>query len=67
MFNVGPGDTKMRIANTAFIAPNSRRTVRKRGMGMQLMAVPVDSKEIEARKAMKKMLKDVVSVTNSTE
>jgi hypothetical protein len=55
MFTIGPGDRKFRFQNTAFIAPNRRRTVRKRVQGMQIRIVPVNIAEIERRKTQKKM------------
>ncbi len=61
MFNVGPGDRRVRARDTAFIVPNRRRTVRKRGYGMQMRLVPVKITEIEMRKAMRKMSKGVSS------
>jgi hypothetical protein len=65
MFNVGPGDRKIRARNTAFIAPNKRRTVRKREHGMQMRLVPVQIAEIEMRKATKKLSKGIGSQPTS--
>lgn len=56
LFNVG-ADRQLRSSQSAFVAPKSRRTVRKRDRGMHVKVVPVNVKEIESRKAMKKMLK----------